>query len=94
MTSDPLDEFFTGSSDGLGGVGNVPDAPADDLLQRITLFLQGHNKQLNEMRETLSETTTEAWNEENYTVRLNMVSQSRADFFFAIFLSTIRPYFI
>lgn len=65
-----LDEFFT------GGVDSVPDAPADELLQRITAFLTKHNQQLNDMRETLSDTTTEAWNEENFIVKIDMVRTS------------------
>lgn len=64
-----LDGFFNNDA------SSIPDAPADDLLRRITTFLQQHNKSLNDMRETLSDTTTEAWNEENTTVQLSMEPQ-------------------
>jgi hypothetical protein len=50
----------------------VPDAPADDLLQRLRKALHTHTHALNEMRETLSDTASESWADENYTVRLRM----------------------
>ena len=67
---------------GVGGAGGdlseflsddrVPDAPADDLLQRLRAALHTHTHALNEMRETLSDTASEAWADENYTLRLRM----------------------
>ncbi len=50
----------------------VPDAPADDLLHRMHGLLQQHTKQLNEMRETLSDSTSEAFRDDQTAVRINM----------------------
>jgi len=63
-----IDEFF---EDG-GMIGGVPDAPADDLLHRMKQFILLHTKQLNEMREALSETHIEAYLEENHSVQIDL----------------------
>jgi len=53
-------------------VVGVPNAPADDLLHAMKDMVQKHEKQINEMRETVSDSKSEAWNQENYTVKIDM----------------------
>jgi hypothetical protein len=63
---DALSEFLSDQS--------VPDAPADDLLQRMRAALTAHTKALADMRHTLSDSNSEAANDENFTININMVT--------------------
>lgn len=66
----PADEL---SNDFLSSnASGVPDAPADDLLQRMHSLLHMHTKQLNDMRSTLSDSTSEAFRDDQTAVRINM----------------------
>ena len=50
------------------------DLPADNLLRRLRDFTVSHAQRLADMRESLSDTLSEAWHEENDTIALNMTA--------------------
>ena len=50
------------------------DLPADNLLRRLRDFTVSHAQRLADMRESFSDTLSEAWHEENDTIALNMTA--------------------
>ena len=50
------------------------DLPADNLLRRLRDFTVSHAQRLADVRESLSDTLSEAWHEENDAIALNMTA--------------------
>jgi hypothetical protein len=74
-----LHEPLPSSTDFLADQAGVPDAPADDLLHRLHSLLQVHLKSLHTMRETLSDSTSEAFRDDQTAVRIRMEPEDGVD---------------